>query len=57
MESVLNVKRNKFLDKDINECRDFPKATACLMYNNLRCDQCKVGYAQDLNFYLRFTPK
>ena len=28
--------KDKFLDKDINECRDFPKATACLMYNNLR---------------------
>ena len=47
---------DKFLDLDINECRDFPKATNCLGYNNLRCDQCKPGYAQDLNFYLRFTP-
>ena len=47
---------DKFLDKDINECREFPKATSCSVYNNLRCDQCKVGYAQDLNFYLRFTP-
>ena len=44
---------DKFLDKDLNECRDFPKAAGCLQYNLLRCDQCKAGFAKDLNFYLR----
>ena len=46
----------QYLDKDNNTCLKYPKSPNCLSYNSLRCDECKPGYAQDLNYYLRFTP-
>ena len=47
--------KDRFLDQDKNECRDFPQSTGCKVYNTLRCDQCKPGFAQDFNFYLRIS--
>ena len=44
---------DKYLDRDSNQCLGFPQAVGCSVYNSLRCDQCKYGFAQDLNFYMR----
>ena len=46
---------DKFLNRDVNQCLAFPKAVGCIVYNSLRCDECKYGFTQDLNFYMRWS--
>ena len=45
-------KKEFFLDPEDNTCSEFPRAINCAAYSRYQCDECKTGYAQNLNFYL-----
>ena len=40
-----------YLDEGV--CKAFPQTKGCAQYSHTHCDQCKSGFSQDLNFYMR----
>ena len=42
-----------FVNPEKNVCSSFMGAENCSHYNLVRCNKCKEGFTQDLNFYLR----